>query len=51
MTHGLSAPPRRAFQTQVSGVADKILFGSDPQSEFEQYATWDQVRDALFRGA
>ncbi|OWJ64021.1 hypothetical protein [Inquilinus limosus] len=27
MTHGLSAPPRRAFQTQVSGVADKILFG------------------------
>ena len=27
----------------------KILFGSDRQSEFEQYATWDQVRDALFR--
>ena len=27
----------------------KILFGSDPQSEFEQYASWDQVRDALFR--
>lgn len=27
----------------------KILFGSDPQSEFEQYASWDEVRDALFR--
>lgn len=26
MTHGLSAQPRRAFQTQVSGVADKVLF-------------------------
>ena len=28
----------------------KILFGSEPQSEFEQYASWDEVRDALFRG-
>lgn len=27
----------------------KILFGSEPQSEFEQYASWDEVRDALFR--
>lgn len=27
----------------------KILFGGDPQTEFEQYATWDDVRDALFR--
>ena len=29
----------------------KILFGRDPQSEFEQYASWDQVRDALFRSS
>jgi hypothetical protein len=29
----------------------KILFGSDPQSEFEQYASWNEVRDALFRAA
>lgn len=27
----------------------KILFGKEPQSEFEQYASWDEVRDALFR--
>ena len=27
----------------------KILFGSEPQREFEQYASWDKVRDALFR--
>jgi hypothetical protein len=27
----------------------KILFGSDPQDEFEQYASWNEVRDALFR--
>ncbi len=27
----------------------KILFGSDPQAEFEQCATWDEVRDALYR--
>ena len=26
----------------------KILFGSDPQSGFEQYASWHEVRDALF---
>lgn len=26
----------------------KILFGSDPQSEFEQYASWHEVCDALF---
>ncbi|WP_026871186.1 hypothetical protein [Inquilinus limosus] len=26
MTHGLSAQPRRAFQLQVSGATDKILF-------------------------
>ncbi|CAN5885478.1 hypothetical protein BH11PSE3_BH11PSE3_04100 [soil metagenome] len=29
----------------------KILFGSDPQAEFEQYASWNEVRDALFRHA
>jgi len=29
----------------------KILFGSDPQSEFEQYASWNEVRDALFPDA
>jgi hypothetical protein len=39
---------------EVLGHADmpagcrKILFGSDPQAEFEQYATWDEVRGALF---
>lgn len=27
----------------------KILFGHDPQTEFEQYASWDEIRDALFR--
>ena len=26
----------------------KILFGSDPQSGFEQYASWHEVCDALF---
>jgi hypothetical protein len=26
----------------------KILFGSEQQDEFEQYASWDEVRDALF---
>jgi hypothetical protein len=26
----------------------KILFGSERQGEFEQYASWDEVRDALF---
>ena len=40
---------------EVLGHADmpaacrKILFGSELQAEFEQYATWDEVRDALFR--
>lgn len=29
----------------------KILFGSDAQSEFEQYASWNEVRDALFGGS
>ena len=29
-------------------VCRKILFGGDPQAGFEQYATWDEVRDALF---
>jgi hypothetical protein len=29
----------------------KILFGAGPQSEFEQYASWDDVCDALFRPA
>lgn len=43
--------------TEVLGHAEmpetcrKILFGSDRQSEFEQYATWNEVRDALFRDA
>jgi hypothetical protein len=26
----------------------KILFGSDPQSEFEQYVSWHEVCDAVF---
>jgi hypothetical protein len=27
----------------------KILFGGDPQSGFEQYASWHEVCDAIFR--
>jgi hypothetical protein len=33
---------------EMPAACRKILFGSDPQSEFEQYASWDEVRDALF---
>jgi hypothetical protein len=36
---------------EMPATCRKILFGSDPQSEFEQYASWDQVRNALFRTA
>ena len=36
---------------EMPAACRKILFGNGPQSEFEQYASWDQVRDALFRGA
>jgi hypothetical protein len=35
---------------EMPAACRKILFGSEPQSEFEQYASWDEVRDALFRG-
>jgi hypothetical protein len=35
---------------EMPAMCRKILFGSEPQSEFEQYASWDDVRDALFRG-
>jgi hypothetical protein len=35
--------------TDMPAACRKILFGSDRQTEFEQYATWDEVRDALFR--
>jgi hypothetical protein len=35
---------------EMPATCRKILFGSEPQSEFEQYASWDEVRDALFRG-
>ena len=29
----------------------KILFGGDPQSGFEQYASWHEVCDAIFRAS
>ena len=29
----------------------KILFGTEPQDEFEQYVSWKDLRDALYRPA
>jgi hypothetical protein len=34
---------------EMPAACRKILFGSEPQAAFEQYSTWDEVRDALFR--
>jgi hypothetical protein len=36
---------------EMSPVCRKILFGSDRQSEFEQYASWREVCDAVFRAS
>ena len=33
---------------EMPATCRKILFGSDPQSEFEQYASWHEVCDAVF---
>jgi hypothetical protein len=35
----------------MPGGCRKILFGSEPQDEFEQYASWKDLRDALYRPA
>ena len=35
----------------MPGGCRKILFGSEPQDEFEQYEAWKDVRDALYRPA
>jgi hypothetical protein len=33
---------------EMPAACRKILFGSDPQSGFEQYASWHEVCNALF---
>ena len=33
---------------EMPSTCRKILFGSDPQSQFEQYASWREVCDAVF---
>jgi hypothetical protein len=34
---------------EMPATCRKILFGCESQSKFEQYVSWDEVRDALFR--